>query len=350
LQVVVDTNAIVADYWLRSRRWRLLLRRAEDGLVDLHVPEPVLQETLKHFRTDLEEAAKALSTAQRLAGRVLLAERVKAVVDIEGEVSAYEEHLRRALTLADTSFDVPTVDPAEVADRVIRRAKPFKDDGSGYVDMLVWLRVRQLADDDDVALISDNRQDFGGSKNGGLDSELEDELAGRQVTGRVTRYSSPSDFHAAVFDHVDRYFADISEGLADAAILDGIKEGAYDLLAGREARETAVWGSVAGPDDVYLVGGEIKRIELVEVSDADADGGYATLEAWGTAAYELPALQSEAWEGYEDGAVNDVVEIGEDDFLVYVTRTVRLHLWFDAHYDPESRRLSGFELTSAEVE
>jgi hypothetical protein len=103
------------------------------------VPEAVITEAVKHFRADLEEAASSLAIAKRRTGRVLPSRDLDDAVDIDQEVAAYEEYLRATLTVAGTSFDYPTVDTAELSRKAIMRQKPFKADGSGYVDALVWI-------------------------------------------------------------------------------------------------------------------------------------------------------------------------------------------------------------------
>jgi hypothetical protein len=347
MEVVIDTNAIVSDYWLRSKRWQLLLGRAENDLINLHVPEAVITEAVKHFRLDLEEAERSLALAKRQAGRVLPSHEITETIDVDDVVDAYERHLRDALAGVGASFDYPAVETAELAQMAVSRQKPFKPDGSGYVDALVWMRVRELASLDEVALISNNHKDFGGTKRGGLDRALEAQLDKLGVAGSVTRYPSPSDFHSASLDHAELYDAEIRDQLRDAAVAEQIRREILALLEDREATAVGSWGSVATAEETSLLSGEVISLDLIEVTDADPEFGYAAFEATAQATYTFPVLYFEAWEAYEHHEIDDLEVDDPEQIVGSASRTVRLELIIDARYDPGTKQLGDFELTSA---
>ena len=176
MEVVVDTNSIVSDYWLRSKRWRLLLRGAETEQYDLEVLDSVVSETVKHYKDDLRKAVASLATARRQLGRLLPERLVDDDVDVSGETRAYESFLRDRLSSAGASFQYPAANIAEIAEAAIARDKPFKPDGSGLIDALIWSFVLERVNYDDVALISNNHKDFGGDAEGGLHQELKHNL------------------------------------------------------------------------------------------------------------------------------------------------------------------------------
>jgi hypothetical protein len=242
------------------------------------------------------------------------------------------------------------MDSAEVAAMAIERRKPFKSDGSGYVDVLVWHRVRELVTHREVALISDNYKDFGGSKQGGLDAELEEDLNAHNAAGRVTRYPSPSDFHAAALDREELYEAQLREEFKSDAFMGTVKREIFALLDDQEARSAAGWGSIAPAESVFFESGEVETVALLEVTDAEADYGYVNLEAEAFATYEFPVLYSEAWEAYEDGELESLEMNDPEEIVASASRTVRLQLSVDAEYDPASGELSDFELTNVELE
>jgi hypothetical protein len=350
MHVVVDANAIIGDYWLRSKRSQLLLSRAHNNLIELHVPEAVLLEVTKHFRADLDTAGRALNSAEREIARLLPAHALHAAIDVDAQAATYETHLRDTLMGAGATFDYPALDPGEVAAMAVARLKPFKLDGSGYVDVVIWLRVRELALTDDVVLISNNFKDFGGTKQGGLDPDLVADLGRVQAIGSVTRYPSASDFHAAALDHMDLYDAQIRDQLAIPAVAGEVESEIFALLEDTDARAAGAWGSIAGAEAVFFDSGDVASVELLEVTDAEPDYGYATFEAHAEATYQFPVLYSEAWEAHEDGIIDDLdIEDIERD-IATATRTVRLMMMVDAHYEPGAQRLSQFELTSADVE
>lgn len=62
-----------------------------------------------------------------------------------------------------------------------------------------------------------------------------------------------------------------------------------------------------------------------------------------------PVLYGEAWEAYEEDELDHLSADDPDEHVGTATRTVELELTIDAEYDPATRQLSGFDLTSAET-
>jgi hypothetical protein len=346
VKVVVDTNAVVGDYWLRSKRWRLLLSRADKGLVDLYVPEAIVSEVLKHFRIDLQDAASALATAERKAGRMQSYRAPFEPIDVEAGVAAYEEHLRESLEEVRTDFTNPVMDVNEVTNMLAERKKPFKPDGSGLIDAVLWFRVRELAHEDEVAMISDNYKDFGGTKLGGLDDGLLSQVVDLYD---VERYASPTDFHAAALDHAQLYEGEIQDLLGDPDEVTVLKASLNSLLDSREARAAGAWGAIADADSTSYLLGDITKIELIEVAEADPDAGYAAFEVEGTAEYEFPVLFSEGFGALDDGEIDSLDMTDLDDSFGMATRSVTVSMIVDATFDPGSGELSDFEVTAAEA-
>jgi predicted nucleic acid-binding protein len=255
MDVVVDSNAIVGDYWLRSKRWQLLLRRAESELVSLHVPEVVLFEVVKHYASDLVDVEASLKAAKKLTGRILIDRIVEDSVDVSNESAAYETFLRQTLASAGADFGAPAIDADELARWAVARSKPFKSDGSGVADAMIWLRTRELAlGHDEAVLISNNHRDFGGDGHGGLHVELEAQLSERGHPNAVTRYPSPSEYHLGAGDHVELYEAEIERQLGEEGDeAQRVRIAVEALLDDRDARATGAWGSVAGPDETVFL-------------------------------------------------------------------------------------------------
>jgi hypothetical protein len=343
---VIDSNAIVADFWLRSKRWQLLIRGATEGQFALHVPQPVVDEVTKQFELGATDARASISKAGRLAGRYFPGHAIADPVDLPVEVGRYVAHLRSTLEDAGATFDVPTVELATITEAAVARRKPFKQNGSGLIDMIVWLRTKELAASSDVALISDNYRDFGGSKQGGLHEELTGELTNKDS---ITRYPSPAEFLADNLDHADIYAGDIRALLDDLAYSQELYDAFLMTLDSKEARSLGAWGSAAGADDTFFEAGDITSVQLIEVTDAGADSGYVALEVHGTGTYEFPVFASEAFEAREDGVL-DHLALDSEWIGGEASRTVRMTLQVDAIYNPDTGYLGEFEVTSADLE
>jgi predicted nucleic acid-binding protein len=340
--VILDSNAIIADYWLRTRGVQRLLGQASEGELELVVPEVVLLEVVKHFKADLQKAVAAIETADRGAARMIREFGPRAEIDIEADVAEYERFLRTTLTEAGATFESPSVPHAEIARRAVGRHKPFKSSGVGYPDTLVWELAKEKAAEDEVALISDNDADFGGdSEHGGLDRFLEEELDRAGLAGRVRRYPNVFLFNAAHLAHAGVFEAELARRLEEDA--------EYESAVG-EALGEALEGQISGPGAVAdetnteVHAAAVESLGLLAVNGAEPEGYYASFTATGRAQIEFPMLQAEAWEDYEDGTLDDFA-VGPDEYLGQAVQTIQFELTAEADYEPDNGELTNWEIS-----
>jgi hypothetical protein len=342
--VILDSNAIIADYWLRSRGFQRLLGQSSEGEPQLVVPDVVLLEVVKNFKADLQSAGEAIVNADRRAGRVIRDFNPREQIDLDASVAEYERFLRETLTDAGATFESPSVPHSEIARRAVGRHKPFKSTGVGYQDTLIWELAKEKAeeDEDEVVLISDNHADFGGDpKRGGLDRFLENELDEAGIGGLITRYPNVSVFNAAHLAHEGVFEAELGRRLDDDA---EYTAAACDALADALQGQISGYGAVADKTNTDVTAAAIEDISLVSVNEASADTYYASFSATGRAQLEFPMLQAEAWGDYEDGTLDDFAP-GPDEYLGQAVQRVEFEIAADADYDPESGELSNWEVS-----
>lgn len=95
--IVRDANAVVSDYWLRSRRSTRLLARGRLELDQICVPRSVVAETVKHFRQDVEALSLNVSASRKLSRKLLPDRDETPGVDVGAEQTRYAEYLANTL-------------------------------------------------------------------------------------------------------------------------------------------------------------------------------------------------------------------------------------------------------------
>jgi hypothetical protein len=182
--VVLDTNTIHLDIHLSNTDTALLLEKAAQCGLEICLPEIVVQEMVAHCRRTIEQALRDARKANEKLGKLLSRE-----VDLGAEqsdvdqVSLRVEPQFRAL-LAQKAVRVlpmPAISSAVqlLVDRDLAHRKPFKTNGQGMRDALIWESILELCRGATrpVALISANKDDFGDSTGEALHVELLEDLA-----------------------------------------------------------------------------------------------------------------------------------------------------------------------------
>jgi PIN domain len=166
LKVVLDTNIFCQDFRMRSSNFRLLREGLRVIPAELKVPEVVLDEVVNRFAEDLEEAVAEARKAEAGLARLLAGPLNSSAktLNVGKETEAYREWLIASLEEAGVEIlPYPDVPHKEVVRRDLQRRHPFKRDGSGYRDCLIWENVRELVrnDTDSVVFVTANKSDFG---------------------------------------------------------------------------------------------------------------------------------------------------------------------------------------------
>ncbi|HOD65926.1 MAG TPA: PIN domain-containing protein [candidate division Zixibacteria bacterium] len=198
MYVVLDTNILMADYLLRGR-WFTDLRhflRLNNG--KLVIPRIVLEETVANYGRDYKAI---ISEAKRLDKRLkslskrnsLDYERLEQ--ESNREMNNYREFLLRELehwNLDAASEKPPGVD--DIITAVVSRRKPFKENGEGIGDYLLWRAVTQVATNSEpTVLITNDTSDFGNQMDPvGLHDALIQELG--ENAPKVSLYRSIQSF------------------------------------------------------------------------------------------------------------------------------------------------------------
>ena len=147
MKLVIDSNIFCQDFRLASTNFRLLWEGLHLIPAELQVPEVVVDEVANRFRETLEEVLVAAEKSSVALSRLLTpaARPVWPEISVEQETKAYREWL--LATLGNLNAEIlpyPDVPHKQVVDRDLQRRRPFKRDGSGYRDFLIWENIRRL--------------------------------------------------------------------------------------------------------------------------------------------------------------------------------------------------------------
>ena len=195
--VVVDSNAILTDRHLRSAYWEQLLAESRFGSIEVIVPEVVFGEVVGHHRRELSGAVKAIGGGFKDFAR-LAREDVSGFSrpDVDQAVERFDVQLRdrfRKARVRIETYEALGISIRDVTHRLHDRRSPFKENGVGLGDAVVWAHVTRHATRR-VAFITNDQTDFCG-KDGQLVRELADELP---ASASVTVYRKVDDYVGAL--------------------------------------------------------------------------------------------------------------------------------------------------------
>lgn len=188
MKVVLDSNIIIADFWLESTNFKLLFESAKKGDIKIYIPEVVFDEVLNKYGKRLEDSKSKIESELKAFNRLSKKNEVNPVNQklIDSSTSEYKEHLLRVIN--DNSIEVieyPKTDHKFLARKAIKKLKPFNPNEKGYRDSLIWENIKELLTDNEIAVsqpelvfVSNNYKDFATSEyelHSDLISELEDE-------------------------------------------------------------------------------------------------------------------------------------------------------------------------------
>src|ERR1700733_11698419 len=159
IYVVFDSSVLIADYNLQTVPMKALLAESKKGTISVAIPEVVFAEVTNKRREDYTAFLESVKSHQKRLGMGLR----ETMPDPPEEASRYRNWLRRHLNEHKVRWlAIPDVRHKDLLDYALRKRKPFKDNGAGYRDALIWESVKLLAkeSDDDILFLSKDKTDF----------------------------------------------------------------------------------------------------------------------------------------------------------------------------------------------
>ncbi len=200
MQVVLDTNIIVADYHLVGTH-AITFRDASKRLgYSLAIPGVVFDETINKYNEELRECTKTikkgLKKIRKLTGREIPLDGLQESLDLTAE--EYKTKLIKTIdSVKGLILRYPIITHEKLVRRALNRKKPFHKEGRGYRDALIWETVLEIAkaDNKPVIFITANRKEYFGPESG-LHLDLLSDLKELGIDeDKVKIYKDFSDFN-----------------------------------------------------------------------------------------------------------------------------------------------------------
>ncbi len=290
--VVIDTNIFYDDLRLK-KSLDLLFRKIENVQFSLRIPEVVVQETINIYKEQRQShLSKFLSHAKELKSLTSLEIEISFEEgDITRDIEEYEHFLRKKILSNGDIVPLPELSLQTLIDRDLARRKPFKENGVGFRDALIWETILALVIRDEckgVAFITKNAKDF--LEKDKLHPHLIQDVEERHINPDVIKlFSSIEQFIDAL---VIPALSDI-EGIRDAIAnathpnidLDAITENyIWDLITGFEVDPHCLPNYCEDNDDLAISAG-VREYEML--SDDLSVKRLSNVELLITASYKL---------------------------------------------------------------
>ncbi len=199
MHVLLDTNIYLADLLFSKPEYEALtnyLRKTNSKIVVPSIVKSEIEKNIKHIAYQDARDLKRLSHV-----RTGLIKKIPATEKLIHEFkSTYENYLKgRRLDVSHEDVDL-----AALVERSLNETPPFKSQGRGFRDALIWgslISFLQKNSDPEirVALITNNTSDFGDKQ---LKSELSQELENLGLADRVQ-----------YFNDLNAFLSEFSEGI-----------------------------------------------------------------------------------------------------------------------------------------
>jgi len=197
MQIIIDTNILRQDLFLRSRKSEMLIDYLSKTEHQIILPEVVFREILALYkRTVVEKLGNVVKGHDDLA-RILSkpVDYQKPTFEIDDQLEIFEKNLRQKFHITDK--EVIAINNAHLPDlvnRAINRIHPFSESKAEFRDALIWLTILDqayLASDKTITFISANTKEFSDTEDT-LHPKLLEEAKARGVI--VEYYSSLDNF------------------------------------------------------------------------------------------------------------------------------------------------------------
>jgi predicted nucleic acid-binding protein len=164
IYVVFDSAVLIADYRLKKNvHLKALLEESKKGTISVAIPEVVFAEVTNKRLEEHTTLLENLKSNEKRLGLELSATMPRPAE----EADRYTKWLRGHLDAHKVRWlCIPDVSHEDLLNYALRKRKPFKENGAGYRDALIWESVKTLAKESggDVLFLTYDKNDFAAPK------------------------------------------------------------------------------------------------------------------------------------------------------------------------------------------
>jgi len=170
VRVVFDTNILCADFHLKGNDFRVFLEGMERVGIQIYLPKVVIDEVINKYWQKLYRIAKeSLGICQKWQKATWMPTQPPISFEsANAEACKYKKYLLKTFdAVKATRLPYPNTSHEVIAQRAIEHRKPFKENGAGYRDTLIWESILSLFNNDSspICFVTNNSKDFGGGPN-----------------------------------------------------------------------------------------------------------------------------------------------------------------------------------------
>lgn len=178
MNVILDTNIFQSNFSLKSIQMEALsvyLQKTDGNLI---LPYVIKNELILNYRKELKSSIEHLKTeAKRFHNCATIEEYStlsKAIKELNGrnnekldqESKDYISYIKETIQRVK-ELDLPQLNIKRIVDKALKKEKPFKQNGEGFKDTVIWESILAYCRSDavnSIIFISNNSQDFGKEK------------------------------------------------------------------------------------------------------------------------------------------------------------------------------------------
>ena len=243
MKIILDSNAIYNDPLLEGADLRALEPFLSSKDLELCIPEVVLEEVVRHFKSNYKDTLVSIQKATRLAA--IIGIKLDELPSVDEAVDQYRSKLQARMDdIPARIINIPEIDARSLVHRDLNERKPFDSTGRGFRDSLIWESVlaELEAHSEEIALIS-NDKDFSSPHKEDLDTvfihpDLQEDLQIRGIpSARIALFPSihtfTSRFPPIVVKDTYRRGQDIEGTVAEGIDIEAILHKYGDYAAER---------------------------------------------------------------------------------------------------------------------
>ena len=169
MQVILDTNIIVSDFFMRSSKFKFLFEFSRKIPFNILIPEIVYDEVINKYTEMFEKQIMVYDKSVLQLKPFLYSKNVDFLAfDIEMEVENYRDFLNDLVKSEKIKLiPYPKTSHKNIVLHELSGKKPFKENGAGYRDMLIIESIFEkfTTPEETIIFISNNSRDFGEEPN-----------------------------------------------------------------------------------------------------------------------------------------------------------------------------------------
>lgn len=164
--VILDSNIYTSDFYMRGNNFYIFLDYIKRADIELFIPTLILEEVKHNFYSTISNTKaqidKQIANLTRRIGDKIADNPITEEV-LEKKCHDYSNFLKTKIEDYNIKvLEYPDISHEKVSKRAILKRKPFKENGDGYRDTIIWETLLELGkkEDREIIFITRNTSDF----------------------------------------------------------------------------------------------------------------------------------------------------------------------------------------------